>query len=147
MTQPIYEGKVIRVVKLENRYEVVRHAAAVAILTVRGDGDEDSAAKLAAAKGDDTRWQELLGNFTRLYFDGLAGFLRFKQFGSEEMLREGLLEYIPTKKVVFRIIDNGKLNNGSSEAVIEDDTLYLQTTPDTWDSNIDNVANNLIDIL
>lgn len=108
---------------------------------------EEAAAKLAAANGADTRWQELLGNFVRLYFDALAGYLKFKRFESDEMLREGLLESIPTKKVVFRIIDNGKLKSGASEVVIEDDTLYLQTTTDTWDSNIDQVANNLIDIL
>lgn len=108
---------------------------------------EEAAAKLAAANGDDTRWQELLGNFVRLYFDALAVYLKFKRFESDEMLREGLLESIPTKKVVFRILDNGKLKNEPSEVVIEDDTLYLQTTPATWNSNIDNVANNLIDIL
>ena len=36
----IYDGRIIRVVKLEDRYEVVRHAAAVAVLIVRGDGAE-----------------------------------------------------------------------------------------------------------
>ena len=35
----IYDGKIIRVVKLEHHYEVVRHAAAVAVLIVRGEGD------------------------------------------------------------------------------------------------------------
>lgn len=35
----IYDGKIIRVVKLERHYEVVRHAAAVAVLIVRGEGD------------------------------------------------------------------------------------------------------------
>ena len=39
MTEPIYDGKIIQVVKLEDRYEVVRHAAAVAVLIVRGEGD------------------------------------------------------------------------------------------------------------
>ena len=39
MTQPIYEGKVIQVVKLEDRYEVVRHAPAVAVLALRCEGD------------------------------------------------------------------------------------------------------------
>ena len=35
----IYDGKIMRVVKLEDHYEVVRHAAAVAVLIVRGEGD------------------------------------------------------------------------------------------------------------
>lgn len=33
--ETIYDGQVIRVVKLENRWEVVRHAAAVAVLVLR----------------------------------------------------------------------------------------------------------------
>lgn len=36
----IYGGKVVRVVKLEDHWEVVRHAAAVAVLVLRGEGDE-----------------------------------------------------------------------------------------------------------
>ena len=35
----IYDGKIMRVVKLERHYEVIRHAAAVAVLIVRGEGD------------------------------------------------------------------------------------------------------------
>jgi len=37
----IYDGKVIRVAKLENRWEVVEHAPAVAILVVRCVNDRD----------------------------------------------------------------------------------------------------------
>lgn len=33
--EPIYDGKVIRVAKLEGRWEVVEHAAAVAVLVLR----------------------------------------------------------------------------------------------------------------
>ncbi|KAI1751041.1 hypothetical protein F4782DRAFT_201606 [Xylaria castorea] len=91
-------------------------------------------------------WQQYLGGTTRLYFEGLVSQLEWQKFEDDDLLQEGFNDVISKGEVVFRVVD--KLVKGSyNESVIEDGILYLQTTPKTWASNVDDAANKLIDQL
>ncbi|KAI3319863.1 hypothetical protein HD806DRAFT_508146 [Xylariaceae sp. AK1471] len=91
-------------------------------------------------------WQQVLGNYTKMYFEGLASQLDWQKFEDDELLQEGLNDVVDKGEVVLRIVD--KLGSGSyNECVIEDGILYLQTTPKTWGSNISNAAEKLVDKL
>ncbi|KAI8948149.1 hypothetical protein F4801DRAFT_558059 [Xylaria longipes] len=91
-------------------------------------------------------WQEYFGAWIRLYLEGLVSQLQWQKFEDDELLQEGFNDVVSKGEVVFRIVD--KLQGDSyNESVIEDGVLYLQTTPKTWGSNIDNAASKLVDQL
>ncbi|KAK5625470.1 hypothetical protein RRF57_001186 [Xylaria bambusicola] len=91
-------------------------------------------------------WQQLLGGWTKNYFSGLLSQLQWQKFEDDELLQEGFNDVVDKGEVVLRLVD--KLQKDSyCECVIEDGILYLQTTPKTWGSNIDNAASKLIDLL
>ncbi|KAF4946127.1 hypothetical protein FGADI_11405 [Fusarium gaditjirri] len=48
-------------------------------------------------------------------------------------------------EVHFRIL--GTVAGNSGEAAIEDGIRYLQTSPDKWGSNINDISNNIMDLL
>ncbi|KAI0467331.1 hypothetical protein F4859DRAFT_495029 [Xylaria cf. heliscus] len=91
-------------------------------------------------------WQESFGAWTRSYFEGLVSQLQWQKFEDDELLQEGFNDVISKGEVVFRIVDK-LVKDSYNESVIEDGVLYLQTTPKTWGSNIDNAANKLVDQL
>ncbi|KAK4167133.1 hypothetical protein QBC43DRAFT_8469 [Cladorrhinum sp. PSN259] len=112
---------------------------------------DDVFAKLQEAskkKGSSLRddWQKVLGGFIHSYFEALASHMAYSKFGEDELLQEGFLEAVSTNKAVFRIVD--KLQYDSyCECDIDDGILYLQTTAENFGTNIDYVAQKLIDRL
>jgi hypothetical protein len=83
---------------------------------------EESKVKKTGLRQD---WQEVLGNYTKLYFEGLASQLEWQKFEDDELLREGLNDVLEKGEVVMRIVD--KLESGSyNECVFEDGILYIQ---------------------
>ncbi len=95
-------------------------------------------------------WQDVLGSFTRQYFEGLVSQLKWQKFDGDELLQEGLNEVVDKGEIAFRVVD--KLSQGSySEAVFEDGVLYLQVgdrvppphnvvTPRSFGINMENSA-------
>ncbi|KAL2210776.1 hypothetical protein CC79DRAFT_541079 [Sarocladium strictum] len=102
--------------------------------------------KLKAAKGEGD-WEQNIGNFTRYYFDALEKALTRQKFDSDDMMREALVEAVEKNKVVFRIVEEGEMKKLYNEPAFEDGVLYLQTTTDRWGSNIDDVADGMVDLL
>lgn len=109
---------------------------------------ESNFAKIRAAEegGRDREWKEgNLGNFTLQYFKAFVEYLKSNSFGSDDMLKEGLLEVMEKKEVHFRLVDETK--KSYNETVVEDGIVYLQCKPSYFGTNIDQIAEGLIDIL
>jgi len=114
-------------------------------------GFEAAFAKLdAALKGGDSSvrddWQTNLGSFVFKYFDALAYQMKYIKVGEDEMVQEGLLDAVSTNEYAFRIVDKLKYES-YCEADIEDGVLYLQCAPGNFGTNIDHVADKLMDRL
>ncbi|KAI0381100.1 hypothetical protein F5Y04DRAFT_255746 [Hypomontagnella monticulosa] len=112
---------------------------------------EDTFAKLQeeskSGKGDiRSDWETVLGNFTRLYWEGLANQLKYQKFHEDDLLREGFHEAVETGEITFRIVDKLKYYS-YCECEIEGGVLYIQCTPKTWGVNIDDAAQGLVDRL
>ncbi|KAK1770102.1 hypothetical protein QBC33DRAFT_312241 [Phialemonium atrogriseum] len=112
---------------------------------------EDVFAKLqdaskVASGGVREGWQERLGSVALGYFEALAYRMKYLKVAEDEMVREGFNEAVEKGEAALRIVD--KLTYDSyCECVIEDGVLYLQTTPQNFGTNIDNAAQNLMDLL
>jgi hypothetical protein len=100
--------------------------------------------KLKGAKDADDSWEVNLGMYIRGYFDAFASWLEYNKVKDDEMVREGVNEAAASGSVVFRIADGV---SGYNEAVVEGETLYLQTAPKNFGVNIGQVADKLMDQL
>ncbi|KAH6619406.1 hypothetical protein B0J18DRAFT_243662 [Chaetomium sp. MPI-SDFR-AT-0129] len=109
---------------------------------------EANFAALSASSSSSLRddWQRVLPDFTRAYFDALAYQLKYIKTGEDEMIREGVLEAVSTNEYAFRVVEKLKKET-YNECEIEDGVLYLQTTPQYFGSNIDQIASKLMDLL
>ncbi|KAJ4159795.1 uncharacterized protein LMH87_007737 [Akanthomyces muscarius] len=107
-------------------------------------GFEAAYAKLSGTKAN---FKENLGSFVYYYYNALAKALVRHKFDADDMLQEGFNEAVESGKIAFRIVDASQMKQSSSEVVIEDGVLYIQTSPDSYGSNIDNVADKLVDQL
>ncbi|KAJ3493451.1 hypothetical protein NLG97_g4721 [Lecanicillium saksenae] len=107
-------------------------------------GFEAAYAKLSGTKAN---FKDNLGSFVYHYFNALAKALVRQKFDSDDMLQEGLNEAVESGKIAFRIVDASQMKETYGEAVVENGVLYLQTSPDYYGSNIDDVADKLIDQL
>ncbi|ORY19164.1 hypothetical protein BCR34DRAFT_552658 [Clohesyomyces aquaticus] len=98
-------------------------------------------------KQDREDWEKKLGDFVHSYFEALASTLAYNKFESDDMLREGFEEVVTKNEIIFRIVK--ELTGGAyyNQTVVEDGVLYLQTVPESWAVNIDQVANKIIDVL
>ncbi|RFU79652.1 hypothetical protein TARUN_2567 [Trichoderma arundinaceum] len=104
--------------------------------------------KLSAAKDAPDIWQRNLGLYLKLYYEGLLSYLDNQKFGEDDMLYEGFNETIDKATVSFRIVDKGQLKHSTyNECVIEDGALILQTTPEYFGTNVNDVASVLMDLL
>lgn len=101
----------------------------------------------ASGLSDDDRWQENLGSFVKAYFDAFASWLQSQRVEEDELLREGVNEAVERGRVAFRVVDEGNMAETYNEAVVEDGVLYLQTVPQYFGTNIDYVAEKLMDKL
>ncbi|OAR03015.1 hypothetical protein LLEC1_06071 [Akanthomyces lecanii] len=107
-------------------------------------GFEAAYAKLSGTKAN---FKENLGSFVYYYYNALAKTLVRQKFDSDDMLQEGFNEAVESGKIAFRIVDASKMTQSYGEVVIEDGVLYIQTSPDSYGSNIDDVADKLMDQL
>ena len=108
---------------------------------------EANFAKLTGNKDVRDDWQNNLGNFTFLYFDAVPWSLKNMNVADDEMVREGVLEAVSTNEYSFRIVDKLQGDSSYCECVIEDGILFLQTTPSSFGTNVDYVAQKLMDLL
>ncbi|KAI1385209.1 uncharacterized protein F4822DRAFT_337359 [Hypoxylon trugodes] len=104
---------------------------------------EESEAKKIDIRSD---WENVLGSFTRMYWEGLVTQLKCQKFDQDELLREGFHEAVEKGEIAFRIVDQLKYDS-YCECDIEDGVLYLQCTAKNWGTNIDNAAEKLVDRL
>ncbi|KAJ2925368.1 hypothetical protein H1R20_g11663, partial [Candolleomyces eurysporus] len=108
---------------------------------------EEVYAALKAAKKDDDDWQASFGTAILAYFrDGLLYNLKYAGFKEDDMLQEGLAEAVPSKTIKFRIVKALK-SGPRNEAQIEEGILYLQVKPETWYSNVSDMADNIMKLL
>ncbi|KAJ9149791.1 hypothetical protein NKR23_g4092 [Pleurostoma richardsiae] len=112
---------------------------------------EENFAKLSEASQNKksrliSSWETSLGQITFQYFQSLATSLDWKDFGKDEMLREGFNEAVEKGEITFRLVEQLKYDN-NCECVVEDGVLYLQAKPDTFGVNVNSVATKIVDQL
>ncbi|KAJ6789756.1 hypothetical protein PWT90_06777 [Aphanocladium album] len=104
-------------------------------------------AAYAKLNGTSAKFKDNLGSFVYLYYDALRYSLSNDKFDSDDMLQEAFHEAVESGKIAFRIVDASQMKKTYCEAVFEDGVLYLQTSPEGYGSNIDCVAEKLVDQL
>jgi hypothetical protein len=104
----------------------------------------------AGDKVNDKTWQARIGQTVLSYFKGLKYQLerqgsshfdlpsrskltrRALGFKDDDMLQEGLQEIVESKTFKVRVLPK---TNSTTETVIEDGVVYLQTSPERWGYN------------
>lgn len=110
-------------------------------------GFEAISAKLSGSKQVMETWRGQMGRFVISYYAALASWLKGQNFGDDDMLQEGLNEALSSGTIKFRVIDALRPENRYNQCTFEDGTLFLETTPEAFGVNIDQVGNNIIDLL
>ncbi|KAF7309894.1 hypothetical protein MIND_00361700 [Mycena indigotica] len=103
---------------------------------------EEVYAALKASSQQD--WQANIGRTILNYFNGLKYQLESQGFKDDDMLQEGLQEMVETKTFRVRVLPK---TNSTTETVIEDGVVYLQTRPDRWGYNANDMGEGLIKLL
>lgn len=101
---------------------------------------------LKAAGVDAYKYEENLGGFALEYFEGVAYHLDNQKFGEDDMLQEGFNEAVEKGVIALRIVDSLKYAN-YCEVVVEDGTLFVQTTTERYGVNIGDAAQKIVDQL
>ncbi|ORY06774.1 hypothetical protein BCR34DRAFT_632056 [Clohesyomyces aquaticus] len=98
-------------------------------------------------KEDREGWEKRFGSFVKSCFEALAYTLAYNEFETDNLLREGFEEAVSKNEIRFRIVK--ELTGGAyyNQTVIEDGVLYLQTVPQSWGVNVDQVASKIADVL
>jgi len=106
---------------------------------------EENYAKLL--KKGDQDWQKNFGEASLQYFrDGFKYQITSQGFKGDDMLQEGFADVVTSKTITLRLVE--KTQNGySNEAIVENGTVYLQTTIDRWWYNVYEMGSGLIDKL
>ncbi|OAQ64907.1 hypothetical protein VFPPC_06097 [Pochonia chlamydosporia 170] len=108
-------------------------------------GFEDAFVKLKA--GASRRdFDENLGPWILLYFQGFAEWLERNNVKGDDMVQEGLNDVMGEAKVAFRVVEKMK-GDSYNEAIPEGGVLYLQTDAKNYGSNVENAAERLMDLL
>ncbi|EPE05230.1 hypothetical protein F503_03835 [Ophiostoma piceae UAMH 11346] len=107
---------------------------------------EANYAVLSAAGVDAYKYEENLGSFTLEYFEGVAYHLDSQKFGGDDMLQEGFNEAVEKGVIALRVVDSLKYAS-YCEVVVEDGTLFVQTTAEKYGVNINDAAEKIIDQL
>jgi len=90
-------------------------------------------------------WEKSLGSMMVYYFKALADSLEYRNFGDDELLREGFEESVSKGEIKFRFVkDLGSEYNGLA---VEDGILYLQTETRNWATNTHNIADKIVEVL
>jgi hypothetical protein len=94
---------------------------------------EDTWAKLkeeskAKKNGLDRQWEQTIGDYIRMYFDGFRSQVGWQGFEDDDMLQEGFKEVVDKNEIAFRIVDKLKKKD-YCEFEIEDGVLYIQVSP------------------
>jgi hypothetical protein len=107
-------------------------------------------ANFAALKsGKDVRddWESNLGDFTRRYFEALEYYMKYHKFSEDDLLYEGFAESVVKGEIEFKISEKLSGSSSYNEVVIEDEVCVLRTTPKNYGTNIDKIAEMIVDIL
>ncbi|KAH0441919.1 hypothetical protein CcaCcLH18_01779 [Colletotrichum camelliae] len=104
---------------------------------------EESKKKKSEVRDD---WEGNLGNFTRMYFEGLVYQMGYQKFDEDDLLREGFNEAVDKGEIHFRIVD--KMSYATyGEVVVEDGAVYVQTQAKNFGTNVDYAAEKMLDQL
>ncbi|CAK5283144.1 unnamed protein product [Mycena citricolor] len=93
---------------------------------------------------DSKDWESGFGGIVLRYFQGLQYQLERQGFKDDDMLQEGLQETIESKTFRIRVLPK---TNSTTETVIEDGVVYLQTRPDRWGYNTNDMGEGLVNLL
>jgi hypothetical protein len=108
---------------------------------------EAVAEKLKTGKDVRDDWQQNLGSFTKKYFESLLYYLQYNKFQDDDLMYEGFNEAVSNNEVIFRIVDKVTGPSSYNQCLVEDGVLVLQTTPANFGTNIDYIAEKIVDIL
>ncbi|TDZ37986.1 hypothetical protein CTRI78_v010998 [Colletotrichum trifolii] len=104
---------------------------------------EEAGKKKSEVRDD---WEGNMGNFTRMYFEGLVYQMGYQKFDDDDLLREGFNEAVEKGEIHFRIVD--KMAYGVyGEVVVEDGAVYVQTQAKNFGTNVDYAAEKILDQL
>ncbi|TEA15058.1 hypothetical protein C8034_v002770 [Colletotrichum sidae] len=104
---------------------------------------EEAGKKKSEVRDD---WEGNMGNFTRMYFEGLVYQMGYQKFDDDDLLREGFNEAVEKGEIHFRIVD--KMAYGAyGEVVVEDGAVYVQTQAKNFGTNVDYAAEKILDQL
>ncbi|KAF5378814.1 hypothetical protein D9615_007013 [Tricholomella constricta] len=107
--------------------------------------EENYAALDAVMKDKDWHWG--FGRATFQYFsEGLKYQLNSQGFKDDDMLQEGLAEYLQSKTFKIRVVPQTK-NDDIIETVLEGGVVYIQMTAQNWWYNTGDAGSGLIDLL
>ncbi|KAJ7334268.1 hypothetical protein DFH08DRAFT_303266 [Mycena albidolilacea] len=98
----------------------------------------------AGDKVNDKTWQARIGQTVLSYFKGLKYQLERQGFKDDDMLQEGLQEIVESKTFKVRVLPK---TNSTTETVIEDGVVYLQTSPERWGYNSSDMGEGLLKLL
>ncbi|KAG5995909.1 hypothetical protein E4U54_002709 [Claviceps lovelessii] len=104
--------------------------------------------RAAEARGEAVSgWEGNLGGFVLRYFEGLARWMDENKVAADDMVREAVNEGLDSGTVAFRIVDELSDASLSCEAVLEGGVLCLQTVPGRFGTNMEQVADKLMERL
>lgn len=94
----------------------------------------------------DPNWERQMGSYIFNYMESVASNMEYQKFDDDDLLQEGFLEAVEKGVIAFRIVEKLKYDS-YCEVVLEDGTLFVQTTTKTWGSNASYAAQKLVEQL
>ncbi|KIW02699.1 uncharacterized protein PV09_06137 [Verruconis gallopava] len=103
--------------------------------------------KLKTGKDVRDDWAANLGAFTKKYFESVAYYLKCNKFKEDDLMYEGFNEVVTGNEIIFRVVDKVTGPSSYNQCLVEDGKLVLQTTPSNFGTNVDYIAEKIVDVL
>jgi hypothetical protein len=108
---------------------------------------ETNFAALSASKEVRDDWESNLGDFTRRYFEAIQYSMNYNKFSEDDLLYEGFAEAVTKGEIEFKIVEKLTGDSNYNQLLVENGTCIMQTTPKQYGTNIDNIAQGIVDVL
>jgi len=91
--------------------------------------------------------RRIFGSFVFKYIDSLLYHMKYNKFAEDDLMYDGFNELVEKNEVIFRIVEKVTGPSNYKQCLVEDGVLVLQTTPANFGTNVDGVAEKIVDIL
>ncbi|KAF2427367.1 hypothetical protein EJ08DRAFT_671672 [Tothia fuscella] len=108
---------------------------------------EATAAALKKDKEARDDWPTNIGGFIYSYFESVEYYMQYNKFEEDDLMYEGFAEQVPKGVIEFNIVPKLGESRSYNEIVIKDGVCALQTQPQNFGTNINQVADKIVDIL